>query len=83
MTIEQIKDFMDWYEENPTFRQVNITLKSDNPSVFVYDRTMGTGQLVNDVSEIDLIAKMQKDVKRSADRLRSYGYDFLVKEDLT
>lgn len=66
--LERIKGFIQWYEEDPQNRVVSIDLRlrqnDKDYSVFVMDRKLGVGQIVNDASEIDLVGKLKFDLQR-------------------
>lgn len=79
LTHEQLKGFLSWYEQDPGNRVVNIeisdlsTLLDHSPVIVsVYDRRIGVSQIVNDVSEIDLISKKRQELHRLQNELDQY-----------
>lgn len=68
MTIETVQGFLNWFNEDPEYRVVDLTLrkKQDDKdfSVFVFDRRLNVGQIVRDAGEIDLIGKLKFDLQR-------------------
>lgn len=74
-----LNQFIDWVEERPQTRMVNIEInncaRSKDLSVWVYDYELRTGQHVESVEEIDLLARKGEFLKQEIEDARRLGVD--------
>ena len=66
-----LNQFLEWQEEKPKSRAITIKAGHGEPlMVWVYDRSLRTGQFVKSVDEIDLEAEKDKKEKAEYERLK-------------
>lgn len=64
-----LNKFKDWVKDSET-RSVKIELSNLGSTIFVYDRAIKEGQLVNSVDEIDLETKAKEEKIKEFERLK-------------
>lgn len=64
-----LNKFKDWVKDSET-RSVKIELSNRGSAIFVYDRAIKEGQLVNSVDEIDLETKAKEEKIKEFERLK-------------
>lgn len=74
-----LNQFIDWVEERPQTRMVNIEInncaRSKDLSVWVYDYELRAGQIVESVEEIDLLARKCEFLEQEIEDARRLGVD--------
>jgi len=70
-----LNKFVEWQKEAPKRRAVTIKIGEfgipDHLKIWVYDYVLGVGQMVSDASEIDLVAKKEKDEQKKYQELKA------------
>lgn len=64
-----LNKFKDWVKDSET-RSVKIELSNRGSAIFVYDRAIKEGQLVNSVDEIDLETKAKEEKIKEFEKLK-------------
>ena len=64
-----LNKFKDWVKDSET-RSVKIELSNRGSTIFVYDREIREGQLVNSVDEIDLETKAKEEKIKEFEKLK-------------
>lgn len=66
---DDLNKFKDWVKDSET-RSVKIELSNKGSTIFVYDRAIKEGQLVNSVDEIDLETKAKEEKIKEFEKLK-------------
>ena len=69
-----LSQFQSWQQEKPDTRTVKIEIEPDRTTIFVWDRNLRVGQIVNSVDQINLEGRVEEEERKKFAELQAkYG----------